>query len=1638
MIKNKRTRKTIAVFFLLNFLSSLMPYSALYANNNGPNAPEAAAFEPVDATDMVSLLTGDFTYVLPLLNVPSPEGGYPLALSYHAGIAMDQEASWIGLGWNLNPGSINRNVNGYPDDWHTANVKDVFYDVGGEETNYDVSVSFGVSDTSSLALNLSWGSNKSLSGDISYSFLTKSKLSRLTIGTAGIGIRGSGVGLNIGFNGSSSFAFSTPLSGKSAESLNFKIGVNGEGDLYGGASLSFGGVLDDPNTDQNESSSNINSVGISFTSNSISMSANVLGFGTSFSHSFNDTSTSGTYSSSSDLLNIPIITPWVGVTFTKTTHRWWADDTVNNTVSGVLYDKDYTNYKRVYEGTSGNKSRKNHLFKWDNYVLFTDDVSSISKKDLNTTYNQAVFSSKDTYIVNSQGMNGNFSPVIFNRGISSFNSLFYPDEDDRRRNGILAFDITQKKIANKIEFEFMGEYSSFLKVLPSKFVKNFNSVKGAFSGFDESEYISGIEQEEDVLPSNFRLTPNNDMVYYEGEGQASFDVNKLRLKKANNIEYFTNKQIRNDSINGFIEAKNYDRTKKIHEYHNRYMYPDYGIGAYKITASDGKTYHYSLPVYQFESIKRSYNIVEGKGENDAYFDKIRETPYATHWLLTAVTGPDYVDSNNNGVLDNKDYGYWVEFDYGKWSNGLLWKVPYGKYNDEISEKDKIVKNYEWGRKEVYYLDAVRSRTHTAFFIKDIRKDAKGRSVQYQNKSHKQHSAAVKVNVPETSGLKLNRIALFKNDDIENVTKSNIFGDLQEARKSYVYDISWHKFDGHNGNQKSGVASSYYRRFITVHQQQNVIDIGDFNNDILSKAIKTIEFNHDYTLANGVPYSSAGGRLTLESVTIKGKNNISLIPPYSFKYITNARGKTNNFSIEDKDEWGFVNEAPMLWSLNKITTPLGASIEIFYDDDEGVAAIDSKIEFTTSNHDFKLQHSGTSNLKIFSKIAGLIKEGDQVLIEFDHTYLNTDNIEQQHTKTKRKKILAKIVGKEGEQYVLGDYTFPRGTISIVSCELDVTGNRKGGGVRTTKIKVVDNKKTISKEYSYDLEGVSSGITSFRPGSDGIIRKIPYISELPSPNVYYNHVEVKEIDYNNKLITKSKYKFETFSKKEIDEIRFGKFLTIEKSDVYTTNKTKAEKVVIRDYKSRIGSLNSLERYNSLNQLLSKVKYNYRDPSDFQQSFFQESYYSARGVDFYNVGVKFFLSTSVRKIYQNVVESVESTFGGVKTISYFDKYDFLTGRVLETRTYGSDGVAYRSKIVPAYHKYSKMGSKVDNINNKNMLSQTAGEYSYILKNNTWKEVGAGITTWKSDWAYQFNDRTSGSTNDVWRKHKTYVWNGGVDDEGMYTNFTDFNFAKEASNTKWKKTSEVTKYNQFSQPLETKDVNGSYVSSKMGDNYSKVIATANANYNEMHYSGAEYVEGNYFDGGIKSLGHKPTTDAHTGDRIVQIDRGQHAFEVVVPSRATRKPIENRFKVSVWVKKGQENRVKIKLNADTHNFTMAEKVIAGNWVMLTGYITLPSNENNLPSNVNNTVAITSTNGIVQLDDFRLHPAVSSMTSYVYNKWDEVSYIIGANGLATKYIYDDAGRLKETWVEVVDNPAAGIKGGFKRVTTHGYNYKRNN
>src|SRR5688572_28830175 len=106
-------RKLLAWVLLLVMCGDLIAPTASYALTTGPSQPEVQSFQPVSASDMVDLFTGDFSYNIPLLDVE----GYPINLFYQGGPSMDQEASWVGLGRNLNPGAVNRNLRGLPDDF---------------------------------------------------------------------------------------------------------------------------------------------------------------------------------------------------------------------------------------------------------------------------------------------------------------------------------------------------------------------------------------------------------------------------------------------------------------------------------------------------------------------------------------------------------------------------------------------------------------------------------------------------------------------------------------------------------------------------------------------------------------------------------------------------------------------------------------------------------------------------------------------------------------------------------------------------------------------------------------------------------------------------------------------------------------------------------------------------------------------------------------------------------------------------------------------------------------------------------------------------------------------------------------------------------------------------------------------------------------------------------------------------------------------------------------------------------------------------------------------------------------------------------------------------------------------------------
>ena len=119
----KLERKLLAILLAeLILFAQIIPPPAM-AGTGGPAQPEFSTFESVGTSDMVNEFTGSFTWNLPVIEVPGPNGsGYAMSLSYHSGTSPNEPASWVGYGWTLNPGSVSRNVRGFPDDYKQDTV----------------------------------------------------------------------------------------------------------------------------------------------------------------------------------------------------------------------------------------------------------------------------------------------------------------------------------------------------------------------------------------------------------------------------------------------------------------------------------------------------------------------------------------------------------------------------------------------------------------------------------------------------------------------------------------------------------------------------------------------------------------------------------------------------------------------------------------------------------------------------------------------------------------------------------------------------------------------------------------------------------------------------------------------------------------------------------------------------------------------------------------------------------------------------------------------------------------------------------------------------------------------------------------------------------------------------------------------------------------------------------------------------------------------------------------------------------------------------------------------------------------------------------------------------------------------------
>lgn len=302
---------------------------------------------------------------------------------------------------------------------------------------------------------------------------------------------------------------------------------------------------------------------------------------------------------------------------------------------------------------------------------------------------------------------------------------------------------------NRVGFRFVNDFSNrFLFDPPVP------TLSGS-GGYNGGGYVTGV----DMKFTGAGITAGRD-----GHG---YQDNILAGSK--HIEYFTNADIvsQSETPEGFIDCAANGFTRD-----GSTVGKDQ-IGSFRITNESGVTYHFSLPAYS----SSEYSYTEKIDAPSRTYNEITKTaPYAYTWYLTAITGPDYVDrglnGEPNGKLDDRDYGYWIDFGYRKWSNGYYWRNPVEGFNLDV---DNNFKSYSYGKKEIYYLDYVRTASHILLFDKSQRLDGRG----VTNKDGGYSTAA------SSTVARLDNIYLLGIDDFFGVGGYNALGNMDSYRTAIL-------------------------------------------------------------------------------------------------------------------------------------------------------------------------------------------------------------------------------------------------------------------------------------------------------------------------------------------------------------------------------------------------------------------------------------------------------------------------------------------------------------------------------------------------------------------------------------------------------------------------------------------------------------------------------------------------------------------------------------------------------------------------------------------------------------------------------------------------------------------------------------
>lgn len=1627
------------IFLIIVVFETIYPSVAL-AVADGPGQAEFEGYEDFDATDMVNLSTGDFCYNVPLLNVPSPEGGFQMPLAYHAGIETDEESSWVGLGWSLNPGVITRNVSTYPDDFNGEVVSTNVYSPN-QITGYVKSYPFytryydsqkGKGGTIGTGFwDVGWGTQKHFGlsitgltlkdGRISYDSEYQKQGLIMAAWTAASLFSGPAAPVVA----AGQIAYSIHSAAQARDGLKAALGTSQYGqwtvDKYIAEKGGLGGIWGRKVAYKAYLNSTVNNTeyGLLYLGSMQSAISLATLFGQGDNYVYNQSSVPSS----------------------------WSSGLVNNTA-------------RIFQSTSGIPSS-------DMYVNYSGSYDA--------NYQPASLT-PDLYNVSGFGVSGSISPYRLEIG-SLCNQIPYGTS--------FSANVGPKYLTYKVPFKYLGDFSNSYTFprLGNDDISNpgylYDLHTSGTAGSVNLHLLNKTSKTHSDYPASTPVSAYNQNYSASNitEGNRT-GLNNYALSHAKHIQWYTNDQMVN-SWGGIMQTDiNLGRLNS--------DYPSDGIGGFAITNEQGYTYHYTIPVYNTKEVQKTRMT-----STDTRYTVANNNRYATSWLLTGITGPDFVDRGVAAYIDDQDWGYWVKFEYGKVSDKYNWRNPYYHYHESPG-----VESYTSGKKQTFYLNRIATRTHSALFVKSLKTDGKG---YYESDGVGPWGEAV--DTEPSSSLRLDDIYVLPNSDYETLISTGSGGYSlgmvnTSTENSYLKNGDTYDNVYDNYDFEVGVTNSPIQAFLSANQLQRIHF--NYNYNLCRYTWNSYNFGSSLPTHNAeyvVDSLGLKGKLTLRSVEVKGKENTKMIPSYEFYY--GDESNSNYQATYGDNPWyhplkwdGYgmyksgsdgteitphqSEKKADQWCLSKIVAPTGASLTIEYERDvysniNGYPVTNSPLNISIAN---SLSNPVTAHSQVLgttTQFSDFFTVGANVKVYYYTTASqNMFNVSTMNTT---------ISNVSGSNITLA--SFPTSPFYGVY-QLGVVSNVKyGGGIRVKRITAKDeNNEEFVTKYIYTQNGLESGTTSGVASYESPYDKTDVgefgfygLTDHPYCPIIYSNVAVVTGRSDNTFKENSKqcFKFSTPHHSLITTSSDYQVI----SDIGMLGKYSKNSTV--DNTSKIGNLEEARLYNQYGNLTSKTVYNYTDNAG-NEYLNNLGHYSE--MTFLWETIRMSTTNSVfPKIIQSyklkrpsILKSVFTYKDRLVSKHIIHKYDYMTGLVLRSEdNSGNSKERYETEVVPAYTKYPEMGSKIDNIWNKNMMAAQAAMYTRAMdKTNQWKLIGATIMTWKENHTSRgYNTSTQKyenvtATNDnVWLPYQTYDWKSRVEENGtipgsLYGNniLTAFNFSSPSSSVYWpywQKTSETSLYDHFSHNLETRDINTSPTSVKYGYGSAYPIGTCeNAAYSTWCYSGAEDISSvsGYFDNEVKgsSTQFASSTYAHTGKYCSKIPVGNDGF--VFSIKKSELSTSGYMRASVWVHQNGNQNAYLSCRAFgviNNNLGIIGSCMtgagynagpnlsseqAGSWYLMNVDINLaliPSTADRIEFAITNMGF--KSNFDVYADDFRVHPIASPIVSTVYDKkTGSVLAMLDKDNYATKYFYDKNNKLISVQRET--------KSGFVVVSNSGYNYAK--